>query len=312
MSERTSGTRDLPPLAVVVVNWNGRDVLPDCLASLADTGYPDLRVLVVDNDSQDDSLAWARENHPWCEYLQTGSNLRWAGGNNAGLRHLAAAGWEGDVLLLNNDTVVPEGSLRYLATAMAEAPDAWAATPRVCYADDPARAWYDGGVAGRWTGWIRHAGIRRLTGRLRTEERYVDWGTGCALLLSPRALREVGELDEAFYFYGEDTDYCLRIGAAGGRILHVPRSLILHKVSASVGGTSSQKLRLRSASHIRLLNKHWPRRMWPVLIPCQIAYLTAHAAWPLWHGRPAAAMAVWEGTFTTWRGDRRFTRGPGG
>jgi GT2 family glycosyltransferase len=302
----------LPPLAVVVVNWNGRDVLPDCLRSLADAGYPDLRVLVVDNDSRDASLAEARRDHPWCEYLQTGANLRWAGGNNAGLRHLAADGWDGYVLLLNNDTIVPEGSLRSLVTAMADAADAWAATPRVCYAHDPARAWYDGGLAGRWTGWIRHAGIRQLTGRLRTEERYVEWGSGCALLLSPRALATVGALDENFFFYGEDTDYCLRIGAAGGRILHVPRSLVLHRVSASVGAANPHKLRLRSASHIKLLRKHWPARRWPVLIPSQLVYLAGHLAWQLWHGRPAAALALWEGTLAALRDDHRFTGSPRG
>jgi GT2 family glycosyltransferase len=297
--------RGLPPLTVLVVNWNGREVLPECLASLYDGGYPDLHVLLVDNGSADDSVAWVREHHPACEILETGSNLRWAGGNNAGLRHLAASGRQGHVLLLNNDTVVPEGSLRRLVAALAANEMAWAATPRICYADDPARAWYDGGLVGRWSGWVRHAGIRRLTGRLRTEERFVDWGTGCALLLSPRAIAEVGELDEGFHFYGEDTDYSLRIGEAGGRILHVPRALVLHKVSASVGGTSPLKLWLRSRSHVRLLRKHWPARRWPVLIPLQTGYLAGHAAWQLWHGRPDAAWAVWRGVLDELR-DRPY------
>ena len=293
----------LPPLAVIVVNWNGAAVLDDCLASLEDAGYPGLRVLVVDNGSTDGSATAARARHPHVEVLETGCNLRWAGGNNVGLRHLAAAGWTGAVLLLNNDTLVPEGSLRRLASALAQRPEAWAATPRVCYADDPARAWYDGGLVGRWSGWIRHAGIRQLTGRLRSEERFVAWGSGCALLLAPRALAELGELDEGFHFYGEDTDYCLRIGAAGGRVLHVPRALVLHRVSASVGGGASpRKAWLRSRSHLRLLRKHWPRRTWPVLIVSQLAFLTGHAVWHLWHGRLATALAVWRGAIDELRG----------
>ena len=293
----------LPPLAVLVVNWNGRAVLPDCIGSLSESRYPGLRLLVVDNGSTDDSVAWLRAHHPDVEVVQTGANLRWAGGNNAGLRHLEAAGWRGLVLLLNNDTVVPEGSLRRLAGALAERPEAWAATPRICYADDPARAWYDGGLVGRWSGWVRHAGIRKLTGRLRSEERFVAWGTGCALLLSPRALAEVGELDEGFHLYGEDTDYSLRIAAAGGRILHVPRSLVLHKVSASVGGgTSPRKAWLRSRSHMRLLRKHWPRRTWPVLAVAQLAFVAGHAGWHLWQGRPETALAVWQGVLDEWRG----------
>lgn len=298
MSERAPGTVGdlLPPLAVLVVNWNGCDVLPDCLRSLSESNYPNLRLLVVDNGSRDRSVAWLRSHHPGVEVLETGRNLRWAGGNNVGLRHLAAEGWPGLVLLLNNDTLVPEGTLRRLAGALAERPEAWAATPRICYAGNPARAWYDGGVVGRWSGWVRHAGIRQLTGRLRSEERFVDWGTGCALLLGPRALTEVGELDEGFYFYGEDTDYSLRILAAGGRILHVPRALVLHKVSASVGGgTSPRKAWLRSRSHLRLLRKHWRRRTWPVLFFSQLAFLTGHACWHLWQGRPDTALAVWQG-----------------
>ncbi|MFN2371247.1 MAG: glycosyltransferase family 2 protein [Candidatus Krumholzibacteriia bacterium] len=286
----------LPPLAVLVVNWNGRDVLPDCLRSLAESRYPGLRLLMVDNASGDGSVAWVRAHHPQVEIVQTGANLRWAGGNNVGLRHLAATGWRGLVLLLNNDTVVPEGSLGRLAGAVVLRSEAWAATPRICYASDPARAWYDGGLVGPWTGWVRHAGIRKLTGRLRNEEHFVGWGTGCALLLTPRALQVIGELDEHFHFYGEDTDYSLRIRRAGGRILHVPRALVLHKVSASVGGgTSPRKAWLRSRSHVRLLRKHWRRWTWPLLIPCQLAFLTGHACWHLWQGRPTTALAVWQG-----------------
>jgi GT2 family glycosyltransferase len=304
---RTETAPALPPLAVVIVNWNGRDVLPDCLRSLKESQYPGLRLLVVDNDSADDSLAWLEHHHPDVEVLQTGANLRWAGGNNAGLRHLAADGWQGMVLLLNNDTIVPEGSLSRLAGALALRPEAWIATPRVCYAHDPARAWYDGGLLGPWTGWVRHAGIRRLTGRLRSEERFVGWGTGCALLLGRRALDEVGELDEGFHFYGEDTDYCLRVRRLGGRILHVPRALVLHKVSASVGGgTSPRKAWLRSRSHVRLLRKHWRPWTWPLLIPSQLAFLSGHAAWHLWHGRPDTALAVWQGAVDE-LADRSYT-----
>ena len=293
----------LPPLAVIVVNWNGAAVLEDCLASLRDADYPDLRVVVVDNGSTDGSAVAARSRHPEIELLETGCNLRWAGGNNVGLRHLAFTGWSGAVLLLNNDTLVPEGSLRRLVSAFAQRPEAWAATPRICYADDPARAWYDGGLVGRWSGWIRHAGIRRLTGHLRSEERFVAWGSGCALLLPPRALAEQGELDEGFHLYGEDTHYCLRIGEAGGRNLHEPRALVLHRVSASVGGgVSPRKAWLRSRSHLRLLRKHWPRRTWPVLFVSQVVFLTGHAVWHLWHGRLQTACAVWQGALDELRG----------
>lgn len=301
MSDNTA-TESNCELAVVVVNWNGRHDLADCFGSLRDSGFPSLRIIMVDNGSADDSVAWTSMHHPEVEIIETGENLRWAGGNNVGLRHLQAEGFPGCILLLNNDTIVPGGSLRRLTEGMLNDESAWAATPRICYAADPARAWYDGGLVGSWSGWIRHEGIRRLTGKLNPKARYVDYGTGCALLLRPGVLDKLGELDEDFFFYGEDVDYSLRIGEAGGRILHVPSALVLHKVSSSVGSQSPRKIWLRSRSHIRLLGKHWPRRRWPVLVVTQAAYLGGHACWHLVNGRLATALAVLQGAIDEMRG----------
>ncbi len=289
-------------LAVVVVNWNGREDLPDCLRSLMDARFLDLRVIMVDNGSADDSVAWTRENHPEVEIIETGENLRWAAGNNVALRMLMAEGYRGHILLLNNDTIVPEGSLRRLTDALEDTPDAWAVTPRICYASNPALIWYDGGLVGQRTGWVRHAGLRKMAGKLDYNRRFVDYGTGCALMIRSEVLNKVGLLDDGYYFYGEDADYCLRLTKAGGRILHVPRSLILHKVSASLGSDSPRKAWLRSRSHVRLLGKHWPPSSWPLLCVTQVAYLGGHSAWHLWHGRLGSALGIWQGALDELRG----------
>jgi GT2 family glycosyltransferase len=293
----------LPSLCVVVVNWNGRQVLEDCLRSLVESGYPALRLILVDNASRDTSVAYVRRRFPQVEVLTAAANLRWAGGNNLALARLADEGWpQEQVLLLNNDTIVPAGSLERLTAALRDDLSAWAATPRILYADDPSRVWYDGGRIGAWSGWVRHAGIRQLAGRLAATNRYVDYGTGCALLLGRRALRACGLLDTAYYFYGEDADYCLRLRAGGGRILHVPRAIVLHKVSLSLGAASPGRIYLRSRSHVRLLRRHWRRRRWPVLLPAQAGYLGGHTLWHLWHGRPATALALWSGVLDECRG----------
>ncbi len=296
------GGKPLPPLAVVVVNWNGLADLNDCFRTLRDTDYPGMRIIMVDNGSRDDSVAWTRANYPEVEVMETGRNLRWAGGNNVALARLQDEAFPGYVLLLNNDTLVPEGSLRRLVAALAESEEAWLATPRICYASDPARVWYDGGRVGRFTGWIKHHGIRQLAGNLDHHQRLVDYGTGCALLLKPRALETVGLLDESYHFYGEDADYSLRVLAAGGKILHVPRALVLHKVSATLGQQSPRRAWLRSRSHVRLLMTHWPRNWWPMLILSQVVFLSAHALWNLWTGHLDTALAVWRGALDEVRG----------
>lgn len=291
-----------PKLAVVVVNWNGRVDLPDCFRSLGEAASLDLRLIMVDNGSVDDSVAWTRQHHPEVEIIETGRNLRWAGGNNVALRQLRDEGFPGPILLLNNDTIVPEGSLRRLVQALTETPDAWAVTPRICYADNPALIWYDGGLVGRYSGWVRHAGLRKMAGQMDFNRRYIDYATGCAMMIRPEVLQKVGLLDESYFFYGEDADFSLRLVAAGGRILHVPRALVLHKVSASVGGNSPRKAWLRTRSHVRLLSKHWPRSAWPFLFLTQMGFLGGHAAWHLWHGRLATALAIWQGALDELRG----------
>lgn len=298
-----TGRAALPSLAVVVVNWNGRQVLDDCLTSLRDCGYPDLRVLLVDNASTDNSVPFVRRHHPQVEVLVAPQNLRWAGGNNLALERLQREGWPQDqVLLLNNDTVVPAGGLQRLTVALRDDPRAWVATPRILYESDPSRVWYDGGLVGSRSGWVRHRGIRQLAGRLPIASSYVEYGTGCALLVSRQALQTCGLFDTTYHFYGEDADYCLQVRTAGGQILHVPHAVVLHKVSMTLGVTSPRKVYLRSRSHLRLLRRHWPRRRWPLLVAAQAAYLAGHALWHLWHGRPQTALALWQGILDESRG----------
>ncbi len=293
----TEGTRAAAPsLAVVIVNWNGQELLRDCIGSLLTAGYEPLRIVLVDNASADGSLAYVRGAFPSVEIVESPVNRRWAGGNNLGLRHLYADAAGPDyVLLLNNDTVVPEGSLQRLVGALAETPGAWAATPRICFADEPSRIWYDGGVVNRWSGWIHHDGIRQLAGRRSLRSRTVGYATGCAMLLSREAVAAVGDFDEDFHFYGEDADYSLRLRRAGGDILHVPAALVLHKVSMSVGRDSPRKAYLKSRSHVRLLRCHWPPSRWPLLVPSQLVYFAGLACWHLWGGRREMAHATLQG-----------------
>lgn len=220
----------MPQVTVVVLNWNGlRDTL-ECLESLSHLDYPRYRVVVVDNGSTDGSPAAIRARFPEMEVIETGENLGYAGGNNVGLRYALAQGAD-YVLLLNNDTEVAPDMLRRLVEAAEGAPGVGVAGPTICYHDRPEIIWSAGGGIDRRRGRTWMIGLDEPDdGRFGAEPREVDFVTGCAMLVRAAALREAGLLDERFFMYYEEVEWCARIRRAGYRIIHVPTAKMWHKI----------------------------------------------------------------------------------
>ncbi len=243
-----------PRTSVVIVNWNGRDLTLECLASLEKAGP--MEVIVVDNGSKDGSVDEIRRRHPAVTVLPMGTNLRFAGGNNAGIRHALASGAE-EILLLNNDTVVDPDFLRAMSSTLRSSPEIGAVAPFIFYHDRPDLLWYAGGEISYWTGTMRHAGIRRTASGLAMRPHDTDSATGCCLLARREALERVGLLDESYFMYAEDADWCARARAAGYRIVVEPRARVWHKVSVSAGGHLSRyKLTHKFRSNFRFFARH--------------------------------------------------------
>ncbi|MGA9116843.1 MAG: glycosyltransferase family 2 protein [Bacteroidota bacterium] len=253
-----------PLVYIILVNWNGRAVTLDCLASLRKSTYPHKKILVVDNASSDGSADAIRATFPEAEVLQTGANLRFAGGNNAGIRRALEEGAD-MVLLLNNDTTVEEDFLEPLVRRLASDPLAGAAGPRIVYHDDPSRIWYAGGRINFWTGTASHRGIREPDGAPFDTPGETDYATGCCLITRREVLERVGLLDTSYFMYAEDADWCLRARRAGYRIQYEPASRIRHKVSVSSGGhLSFFKIRHKALSTFRFFARHARWYHWPV------------------------------------------------
>lgn len=227
-----------PIVTVVVLNWNNAPDTVECLESLRAVRYPAMRILVVDNGSVDGSEPTLRARFRDLPLLQTGANLGFAGGNNAGIRRALAEGAD-YVLLLNNDTTVDSGFVDALVAAARAHPDAGMLCPKILLHDRPDVLWYAGASFHPWLGWGRHRGHgQRDTGRFGTVED-TDRPTGCSLLVSRELCERVGVLREEFFCYAEDLEWGLRARDAGYRILYVPSAMVWHKVSRSTGGTRS-------------------------------------------------------------------------
>ncbi len=257
-----------PSVTAVLVNWNGRDVTLECLRSLCKVEYRPFRTIVVDNASSDGSVEAIRSEFPEVEILAQAENLRFAGGNNAGIARALDTGAD-LVLLLNNDTVVDPAFVAALVERCEAGHDCGMVAPKILYYDSPDTVWFAGGEISFWTGTMKHRGIRELDRGQYDTPRKIDYATGCCILLPAAVIRTVGMLDTAYFMYSEDADWSMRIRRAGYDIWYEPAARVWHKLSVSAGGHLSPfKLRNKYLSSLRFFARyarwyHW--LTWPWL-----------------------------------------------
>lgn len=144
---------------IFVLNWNGRDLTLDCLASLEKVTYSNANVIVIDNGSTDDSVFSIKEQYPETDIIELPTNLGFAGGNNAGFR--STANKADYTIFLNNDTIVDPYFVEPLINELESKSNTKQTAPKIYYADKPETIWFAGGKVNLWTGFIRHIGIRK-------------------------------------------------------------------------------------------------------------------------------------------------------
>lgn len=226
---------DGPYVAIIIVNWNGKADTLECLASLRQDCYPNKQIIVVDNGSADDSVPAIRAAHPEVTILETGANLGFTGGNNAGIEYALQQGAD-YLYLLNNDTTVEPDALQALVEA-AEADASYGLlTPVIRYYDQPEEAWFAGSRMDLARGLAVHDNSR--IPEKRESPIQIPWASGCAMLLRAALIRQIGGLDERYFLNWEDVDLSLRVRALGSNIGLVPAARIYHKVSRSFGASS--------------------------------------------------------------------------
>jgi GT2 family glycosyltransferase len=259
---------EFPLIYVIVLTWNGKADTLECLRSLQNLAYPNARILVVDNASEDGTGEAVRSLFPRVELICNDSNLRFAGGNNAGIEYSLRLGAD-YVLLLNNDTVVDLDFLTPLVQKAEEDKQIGIVGPKIWHYGESKRIWFAGGRIEWWKGWVSHIGIRATDAHQYDTLREVDYITGCCMLVKREVIKAVGTLDEKYYLYGEDVDWCIRARQAGFKVVYVPSSHVWHKVSTSSGG------------HLSWF-KNWNK------LKSQLRLMARYAQWYHWSTIPAA------------------------
>lgn len=245
-----------PSAWVIVLNWNGRTHLSDCLGSLAQVTYPKTKILLVDNGSNDGSTQWVREHYPDVRLIEMGRNLGFTGGNNAGILHALDRGAD-YVILLNNDTRVEPDVVDRLVEAGEADPAAGVigGTIRMFYQPDVLNST---GVDLNFWGYGRDrdfaapSSIQRQAGEVLAV-------SGCLMAVKRGVFEKIGVLDNRFFAYFEDMDFCLRVwDETKLKVIYAPGAIVYHKFSASTAGACHFKAVLYMRNQYRILLKHFP------------------------------------------------------
>lgn len=242
-----------PQVSIIAINYNSLDDTLEFLQSTRKLTYPNVEVILVDNASKTKPGDVIRERFPEVKFIQSETNLGFAGGNNLGVR---AA--KGDYLFfINNDTLLPENFLEPVMSFMQEHPEAGMASTKVLYPD---------GKTIQYAGAI---GISAITGRGKRLGLFeqdngqydrcykTDLGHGASLIVPRKVVETVGAMPEIFFLYYEEHDWCEHVKRAGYTMYYIGTSHLLHKESVSTGKESPLKVYYMTRNRLLFMRRNF-------------------------------------------------------
>jgi GT2 family glycosyltransferase len=266
-------------VAIVILNFNGKKHLETFLPSVLHTTYEQVKIVVADNGSTDDSLSFLKENHPNITCLQRDTNEGFAGGYNWALSLVDADYY----VLLNSDVKVQPNWLEPMVSLLDSNTNIAACQPKILSYANPSCFEY----AGASGGWIDALGYPFSRGRIfdvceNDNGQYnhvspIFWATGASLFIRSTCYKEMGGLDESFFAHQEEIDLCWRLHNAGYQIMSCPDSVVYH-VGGGTLPRGGRKVFLNFRNNLLMLGKNLPSSELLWKIPARFC-LDAISAW---------------------------------
>lgn len=221
-------------IGIVMVNYNGEKFQNDCIETIYKSKYNNFDIIVVDNDSADNSIPLLKTEYPDVIVMEMKHNYGVAKGNNIGIQFCLERGYE-YILLLNNDTEIDPDMLGLLVK---HADERTVTVPKMYYYPDN-EIWFAGGIINWDRATTPHIGINQIDVGQYDKEKDVEYSPTCCFLVHHSIFQKVGLMDEKYFMYYDDTDFCVRLSQKNCKIKYVPMAKLWHKVSSSSGGEES-------------------------------------------------------------------------
>ena len=258
--------------AVVILNWNGKKMLERFLPSVTLHSTGDTEVIIADNGSTDDSLAFVREHYPQLRIIELDKNYGFAGGYNRALEQVEADYY----VLLNDDVEVTPNWLEPVIAQMEQHPQTAICQPKLLMYDQRDTFEYAGGAGG----FIDKYGYPFCRGRMFTtleqdRGQYDDpcpifWASGAAMFVRSSVWKELGGLDDDFFAHMEEIDFCWRAKNAGYEVEYCPHSVVYHVGGGTLPKSNPHKTYLNFRNNMALLYKNLPQSRLAWVMVCRV------------------------------------------
>ena len=290
-----------PSVVSIILNTNRRDDTLECLNSLMSNGYKNHRAIVLDNHSTDGSVEAIARAFPSVEIIELVDNGGYAGNNNVGIAAAMTSGADW-VLVLNEDTVLAADCLEHLVAVGESDPSIGIVGPMVYHHDEPEVIQSAGGVFGPYWDSIHLCKDEPDRGQIQ-DPHSVDWISGCAIMVRRDVIEQVGMIDARYFYYWEETEWCLRASRGGWKIVHVPRAKIWHKGVQRDYSPSPSVTYFATRNRLLTLSKHdAPPQVWLHVWARLLRTLSSWSLRPKWRRMAAHRNAMWHGMIDFLRG----------
>lgn len=296
-----------PLVITVILNTNRRADTMACLASLEHCTYANHRIIVLDNASTDGSREAISAAFPAVQLIELTENRGYTGNNNVGIAEALRQGanW---VFVLNEDTLLDPTCIERLVAAGECRPEVGIVGPLVLHHDEPEVIQSAGGRIDRfWNAY--HSGQNQPAAAAPGAQGEVAWVSGCAIMVRSEAITQVGALDERFFYYWEETEWCVRTRRAGWTILIVPEARIWHKGVQRDYRPKASVSYYDTRNRLLMMRKHRaPLGAWLVAGGQKLRTIVSYSLRPKWRSRRDHRDAMYRGALDFFA--QRWGRGP--